>query len=88
MKTLGAYNQDSRSVRAIALPSTSISTLDPSPWTVWTTMDTRNAVVRKIRGLIYILESGEAQEVQIPLISILLQITDFESDGNGALQSE
>jgi len=51
-------------------------------------MDTRNAVVRKIRGLIYILESGEAQEVQIPLISILLQITDFESDGNGALQSE
>lgn len=65
---------------AISLPSTRVVTFNITPWTIWTTVDTGDAVVGEIRLLVEVLERVEAKKVQVPLISILLEVANLNSE--------
>lgn len=66
------------------LPSTRIVALHTAPRTVGTAVNTGNTIVREVRVFIKALERVETDEVEVPLIRILLQVADLESDREGS----
>lgn len=47
-------------------------------------MDTRNSIVRKIGLLIEALERVKTKKVEIPLVGILLEVADLNSEREGS----
>jgi hypothetical protein len=45
---------------------------------------TTNAIVRKIACLIRLLEGIESQQVQVPLVRVLLKLADLEPQWDGS----
>lgn len=45
---------------------------------------TSNPIVGEVRSLVNIFEGSQAQEIQVPLVGVLLQITNLKPNWNGS----
>ena len=62
------------------LPSTGIIAFNSPPSMIWTAVNACDLIVGEIGFLVEVLECVKSEDVKVPQICILLQITDFESE--------